>query len=44
MIAGFIRIYPYKRNIMSWENAIGVVIALLLLGYLAYALLWPERF
>jgi K+-transporting ATPase KdpF subunit len=29
---------------MSWENAIGVVIALLLLGYLAYALLWPERF
>jgi K+-transporting ATPase KdpF subunit len=29
---------------MNWENAIGVVIALLLLGYLAYALLWPERF
>ena len=29
---------------MSWENAIGVVIALLLLGYLVYALLWPERF
>jgi K+-transporting ATPase KdpF subunit len=29
---------------MTWEYAIGVVISLLLLGYLGYALLWPERF
>jgi K+-transporting ATPase KdpF subunit len=29
---------------MTWEYAIGVVISLLLLGYLVYALLWPERF
>jgi len=29
---------------MTWEYAIGVVISLLLLGYLLYALLWPERF
>ncbi len=29
---------------MTWEFAIGLVISLLLLGYLVYALLWPERF
>jgi len=29
---------------MTWEYAIGVLISLLLLGYLVYALLWPERF
>jgi K+-transporting ATPase KdpF subunit len=29
---------------MTWEYAIGVVVSLLLLGYLVYALLWPERF
>ncbi|MFZ2088186.1 MAG: K(+)-transporting ATPase subunit F [Desulfobaccales bacterium] len=29
---------------MTWEYAIGSLIALLLLGYLVYALLWPERF
>ncbi len=29
---------------MTWEFALGLVIALLLLGYLVYALLWPERF
>jgi K+-transporting ATPase KdpF subunit len=29
---------------MTWEYAIGLVISLLLLGYLGYALLWPERF
>lgn len=29
---------------MTWEYAVGIVISLLLLGYLAYALLWPERF
>jgi len=29
---------------MTWEYAIGIVISLLLLGYLVYALLWPERF
>ncbi len=29
---------------MTWEYAAGLVIALLLLAYLVYALLWPERF
>jgi K+-transporting ATPase KdpF subunit len=29
---------------MSWEYALEGVISLLLLGYLVYALLWPERF
>jgi K+-transporting ATPase KdpF subunit len=29
---------------MTWEHAVGIVISLLLLGYLVYALLWPERF
>jgi K+-transporting ATPase KdpF subunit len=29
---------------MTWEYGIGGLISLLLLGYLAYALLWPERF
>ncbi|MEW6660754.1 MAG: K(+)-transporting ATPase subunit F [Thermodesulfobacteriota bacterium] len=29
---------------MSWEYALTGVISLLLLGYLVYALLWPERF
>lgn len=29
---------------MSLETAIGLVLAVLLLGYLAYALLRPERF
>lgn len=29
---------------MTWEYTIGGLISLLLLGYLVYALLWPERF
>jgi K+-transporting ATPase KdpF subunit len=29
---------------MTWEYGIGGLISLLLLGYLVYALLWPERF
>jgi K+-transporting ATPase KdpF subunit len=29
---------------MTWEYAIGLMISLSLLGYLVYALLWPERF
>jgi K+-transporting ATPase KdpF subunit len=29
---------------MTWEYAIGGLISLLLLGYLIYALLRPERF
>jgi K+-transporting ATPase KdpF subunit len=29
---------------MSWEYAIGGLIAFFLLGYLVYALLKPERF
>jgi K+-transporting ATPase KdpF subunit len=29
---------------MTWEYGIGGLISLVLLGYLLYALLWPERF
>jgi K+-transporting ATPase KdpF subunit len=29
---------------MGLEYIVGIVVALLLLGYLLYALLWPERF
>ncbi|MDD2903516.1 MAG: K(+)-transporting ATPase subunit F [Syntrophales bacterium] len=29
---------------MTWEYGIGGCISLMLLGYLVYALLWPERF
>jgi K+-transporting ATPase KdpF subunit len=29
---------------MSWEYLIGLGLGILLLGYLVYALLWPERF
>jgi K+-transporting ATPase KdpF subunit len=29
---------------MTWEHAIGGLIFLALLGYLVYALLWPEHF
>jgi len=29
---------------MTWEHAIGSLISLILLGYLVYALLWPEQF
>lgn len=29
---------------MTWEYGAGIVISLLLLGYLVYALLWPEQF
>ncbi len=33
-----------KEENMTLEYAIDGVISLLLLGYLVYALLWPERF
>ena len=29
---------------MGLEYAIGLVVSLLILGYLLYALLWPEKF
>jgi K+-transporting ATPase KdpF subunit len=29
---------------MNWEYAISGLISLILLGYLVYALLWPEHF
>ncbi len=29
---------------MTWEHTIGGMISLALLGYLVYALLWPENF
>ncbi|HEX2433723.1 MAG TPA: K(+)-transporting ATPase subunit F [Gaiellaceae bacterium] len=28
---------------MSWENAVGLIISVAVLGYLVYALLAPER-
>ena len=28
---------------MSWENAVGLIISLAVLGYLVYALFAPER-
>jgi K+-transporting ATPase KdpF subunit len=28
---------------MSWENAVGLIVSVLVLGYLVYALLAPER-
>ena len=28
---------------MSWENAVGLIISVIVLGYLLYALLRPER-
>jgi K+-transporting ATPase KdpF subunit len=28
---------------MSWENALGLALSLLVLGYLVYALFAPER-
>jgi K+-transporting ATPase KdpF subunit len=28
---------------MSWENAVALVLSVLVLGYLVYALLAPER-
>jgi K+-transporting ATPase KdpF subunit len=28
---------------MSWENALGLIVAVVVLGYLVYALLAPER-
>jgi len=29
---------------MTWEDVIGSLVSLALLGYLVYALLWPEQF
>jgi K+-transporting ATPase KdpF subunit len=29
---------------VSWENAVGLVVALVLVGYLVVALVKPERF
>ena len=29
---------------MTFDYAIGVVLSVLLSGYLGYALIWPERF
>ena len=28
---------------MTWENAVGLIISVVVLGYLVYALLAPER-
>jgi K+-transporting ATPase KdpF subunit len=33
-----------KRTAMTVEFALGLILAVLLLGYLVYALLKPERF
>ena len=29
---------------MSWENAVGLIVSVLLIGYLVVALVLPERF
>jgi K+-transporting ATPase KdpF subunit len=29
---------------MSFEYLIGVIVSVLIMGYLVYALLWPEKF
>lgn len=29
---------------MSWDNAVGLVVAIALVGYLVAALLFPEKF
>jgi K+-transporting ATPase KdpF subunit len=34
----------FRRTSMSFELALGLILAVLLLGYLVYALLKPERF
>jgi K+-transporting ATPase KdpF subunit len=28
---------------VSWENAVGLIVSVVVLGYLVYALLFPER-
>ncbi len=28
---------------MSWENALGLIVSVVVLGYLVYALIAPER-
>ena len=45
LITGCARILraPTKRRTMSWENAVGLVVSVAVLGYLVYALLFPER-
>ena len=32
-----------ERRTMSWENAVGLIVSVAVLGYLVYALLFPER-
>jgi K+-transporting ATPase KdpF subunit len=33
-----------KEGIMALEYLIGLVVSFLIMGYLIYALLWPEKF
>ena len=34
----------YKEVIMALEYVIGIIVSFLIMGYLIYALLWPEKF
>jgi len=34
----------FKGSIMALEYLIGLVVSFLIMGYLIYALLWPEKF
>jgi K+-transporting ATPase KdpF subunit len=29
---------------MGWEYTVGLIVSFLIMGYLVYALLWPEKF
>jgi K+-transporting ATPase KdpF subunit len=33
-----------KGGIMTLEYVIGIIVSFLIMGYLIYALLWPEKF
>ena len=33
-----------RRGVMGWEYTVGLIVSFLIMGYLFYALLWPEKF
>ena len=33
-----------SEGIMTLEYVIGIIVSFLIMGYLIYALLWPEKF
>jgi K+-transporting ATPase KdpF subunit len=40
----FAAVIVCKGAIMQLEYVVGIVVSILILGYLLYALLWPEKF